>query len=128
MSNQPTNPRLYNEIKSKVKATVSKWPSAYASGMVIKQYKEAMQQRGLAPYANNKKDGNLSRWFKEDWVDIKTGKPCGSVKKGGYYPTCRPSKRISSQTPKTVHELSKSEKEKAIKEKQKVKGTKKIKF
>ena len=38
---------------------------------------------------------SLRRWFKEEWVDIKTGKPCGrkSAKKGKYkrpYPSCRP--------------------------------------
>ena len=47
--------------------------------------------------------GGLTRWFKENWVDVKTGKPCGRSKgeKRGY-PACRPSKRISSKTPKTV--------------------------
>jgi hypothetical protein len=24
-----------------------------------------------------KKGGGLKKWFKEDWVDISTGKPCG---------------------------------------------------
>ena len=43
-----------------------------------------------------KTEGNLNRWFKEKWVDIKTGKPCGrsgGEKRNGY-PACRPSKRI----------------------------------
>ena len=54
----------------------------------------------------------LKRWFSEKWVDVKTGKPCGRSKgeKRGY-PACRPSKRVSSKTPKTVGEMSKSEKE-----------------
>ena len=39
---------------------------------------------------------SLRRWFKEEWVDVKTGKPCGRQKgeKRGGYPACRPSKRI----------------------------------
>jgi len=55
--------------------------------------------------------GGLTRWFKENWVDIKTGKPCGRSKgeKRGY-PACRPSKRVSSKTPKTTGEMSASEK------------------
>ena len=55
--------------------------------------------------------GGLTRWFKEKWVDVKTGKPCGRQKgeKRGY-PACRPSKRVSSKTPKTVSEMSGSEK------------------
>ena len=55
--------------------------------------------------------GGLTRWFKENWVDVKTGKPCGRKKgeKRGY-PACRPSKRVSSKTPKTTGEMSASEK------------------
>ena len=51
--------------------------------------------------------GGLTRWFKENWVDVKTGKPCGRQKgeKRGY-PACRPSKRVSSKTPKTTGEMS----------------------
>ena len=53
----------------------------------------------------------LKRWFKEDWKDQRTGKPCGRQKgeKRGY-PACRPSKRISSKTPKTTGEMSSAEK------------------
>ena len=55
--------------------------------------------------------GGLTRRFKEKWVDVKTGKPCGRQKgeKRGY-PACRPSKRVSSKTPKTASEMSASEK------------------
>ena len=54
---------------------------------------------------------SLRRWFKEEWVDVKTGKPCGRKKgeKRGGYPACRPSKRVSSETPKTTKEMSSSE-------------------
>ena len=53
---------------------------------------------------------SLRRWFKEEWVDVKTGKPCGRQKgESRGYPACRPSKRISSKTPKTRSELSKAE-------------------
>ena len=54
---------------------------------------------------------SLDRWFKEKWVDVKTGKACGRQKGDGRpYPACRPSKRISSKTPKTTKELSNREK------------------
>ena len=54
----------------------------------------------------------LKRWFKEDWKDQRTGKKCGRQKgeKRGT-PYCRPTKRISSKTPKTASEMSASEKE-----------------
>ena len=57
---------------------------------------------------------SLKRWFEEKWVDVKTGKPCGRQKgeKRRGYPACRPSKRISNETPKTTKEMSKKETEK----------------
>ncbi len=70
--------------------------------------------------------GGLTRWFKENWVDVKTGKPCGRQKgeKRGY-PACRPKNRVSSRpknrvsskTPKTVGEMSASEKARFKREK-----------
>ena len=65
-----------------------------------------------------KKGLALKRWFKEDWVDVKTGKPCGRRKgeKRGT-PYCRPRKRVSKKTPKTAGELTKSEKRSRIAQK-----------
>tara|TARA_R110002020_G_C16092536_1_gene758002 strand:- start:398 stop:721 length:324 start_codon:yes stop_codon:yes gene_type:complete len=61
-----------------------------------------------------KTKGGLDRWFKEEWVDIKTGKPCGRQKseksRKSKYPACRPSKRVSKDTPKTASEMSSEEK------------------
>jgi hypothetical protein len=54
---------------------------------------------------------SLRRWFDEKWVDVKTGKPCGRQKgESRGYPACRPSKRVSSKTPKTTKEMSSREK------------------
>ena len=70
--------------------------------------------------------GGLTRWFKENWVDVKTGKPCGRKKgENRGYPACRPKKRVSSKTPKTVGEMTKSEKERFKREKT---GKKKITY
>ncbi len=68
-----------------------------------------------------KKGADLKRWFREKWVDVRTGKPCGRRKgeKRGT-PYCRPSKRISSETPKTSGEMSSSEKTKKIREKKRL--------
>ena len=60
----------------------------------------------------------LKRWFQEKWVDVRTGKPCGRGKSEGRgTPYCRPSKRVSSKTPKTAGEMSAAEKAKKIREK-----------
>ena len=68
-----------------------------------------------------KKGLALKRWFKEDWKDVRTGKKCGRQKgeKRGT-PYCRPSKRISKKTPKTVSEMSTSEKRKRISQKKRL--------
>jgi len=69
---------------------------------------------------------NLNRWFKEKWVDVsrkdKDGKhpPCGRSKaktssKG--YPKCRPSVKVSSETPKTSGSMSSGQKQAATKRK-----------
>ena len=75
---------------------------------------------------NPRAKGGLTRWFKENWVDVKTGKPCGRQKgeKRGY-PACRPSKRVSSKTPKTTGEMSSAEKARFKREKT---GSKKITY
>jgi hypothetical protein len=68
-----------------------------------------------------KKGFALKRWFKEEWIDVRTGKPCGrseGEKRG--VPYCRPKKRISSKTPKTASEMTASEKKKKIGEKKRL--------
>ena len=61
---------------------------------------------------------SLRRWFDEKWVDVKTGKPCGRQKgESRGYPACRPSKRVSSKTPKTTGEMSSKEKSRFKREK-----------
>ena len=65
----------------------------------------------LHQYKKGGEYGGLDRWFAEKWVDVKTGKPCGRQEgENRGYPACRPSKRVSSKTPKTSSELSSEEK------------------
>ena len=68
-----------------------------------------------------KKGAALRRWFDEKWIDVRTGKPCGRKKgeKRGT-PYCRPSRRVSSKTPKTAGEMSASEKRRKIREKKRL--------
>jgi len=59
---------------------------------------------------------DLRRWFKEKWVDVSKkvdGKhpPCGRKDADGKsYPKCRPSKKVSKDTPKTASSYTKKEK------------------
>jgi len=64
---------------------------------------------------------NLRRWFKEEWKDVRSGKPCGrqeGERRGTPY--CRPSKRVSSRTPVTASEMSESQKRSRISQKKKL--------
>ena len=49
----------------------------------------------------SKTKGGLTKWFKEDWVDVKTGKECGrksASKSKRPYPSCRPKAVASKMT------------------------------
>jgi hypothetical protein len=102
----PLNKKLYNSIKKKVKSRSKVWPSAYASGQLVRQYKSKGGKYKC-------QFGSLDRWFKEKWVNVckpkgKGYQTCGrskSSKRG--YPYCRPLKRVNSKTPKTVGEIGK---------------------
>lgn len=102
---------LYIKVRNKVKKRVKVWPSAYASGQVVKEYKSAGgRYKGTK---GSKDSAPLDRWYKEKWVNVCEPKgkgyaPCGrSQSKIKDYPYCRPSVRVSSATPMTVGELKK---------------------
>lgn len=115
MANVPTNRRLYEQIKSKIKDRYSTWPSAYASAALVKEYKAAGgKYRTMAR-------GGLTKWFEEKWVDLSRPKPgggyeeCGrSEAKGEDYPKCVPAAKAASMTA--------SERRSAIKRKREAQG------
>ena len=113
--NKPLDKELYEKAKKIVKKRVKIWPSAYASGQLVSEYK-----RMGGRYSTNKeqKSSDLSRWYKEDWRNVcekdKNGnyKKCGRKSASGSYknyPYCRPLKRVTKNTPKTIKELSSNE-------------------
>lgn len=83
----------------KVKAQYDVFPSARASQAIAKCRKDSGSVR------KSEAGTSLKRWEKEKWVDTRTGKACGAGGKNEY---CRPTKRVSAQTPKTKSELSPS--------------------
>lgn len=84
----------------KVKAQYDVFPSARASQAIAKCRKSSGSVR------KTEEGTSLKRWQAEKWVDTRTGKPCGAGGKNEY---CRPSKRVSSETPKTKSEISPSQ-------------------
>jgi len=83
----------------KVKAQYDVFPSARASQAIAKCRKASGNVK------KSEKGTSLKRWEKEKWVDTRTGKACGAGGKNEY---CRPSKRVSAETPKTKSEISPS--------------------
>lgn len=115
MANVPTNKRLWNQIKAKIKERYAVWPSAYASGALTKEYKQRGGKfRSMAR-------GGLTRWFDERWVDLSRPKsgggyePCGREEaKGGDYPKCVPAAKAARMT--------ESERKSAIRRKREAQG------
>jgi len=59
-----------------------------------------------------KSKGGLTKWFNEEWVDIKTGKPGGRKKDKGSkrpYPACRP-KKVAAKMTKAEKDAAKAKK------------------
>jgi hypothetical protein len=119
----PVNKKVYNSIKRKIKRKSKVWPSAYASGRLVRMYKARggkyrcrfgkhrtgkLRTGGL----NRHPLGGLDRWFKEKWVNVcepngKGGyKPCGRSKSSRKkYPYCRPSVWVNKGTPTRVSQI-----------------------
>lgn len=116
--NIPKDKDLYEKIKKEVYLKYPKH-SAYRSGLIVKNYKDAYEKKHKSndAYIGNKnKDAKTSagliRWFAEDWRNQKGG--IGYEKKGDIY---RPTKRINKNTPTTFNELTPARIQKAMKEK-----------
>lgn len=115
--NLPRDKELYDKIKKQV---FLKYPkhSAYRSGLLVKNYKEAYQKKynNDNAYIGDRNIDGLTRWFAEDWRNQRG--EIGYKKKGDIY---RPTIRINEKTPTTINELSKRRIKEAMREK-KTKG------
>lgn len=109
----PTNPKLYEQVKKKILKAYGK-PSAYASGAIVKEYK----QRG-GKYKGDRGKAKLTRWFDEEWINVN---PLIGVDNDDAYPLFRPTKRINDKTPTTLDEIPLSELKKKFRLKQQIKG------
>jgi hypothetical protein len=84
---------------TKVKAQYAVFPSARASQAIAKC------RKGKGQVRKTEKGTELKRWQAEKWQDTKSGKACGAGGKNEY---CRPTRRVSKDTPKTKSEISPS--------------------
>ena len=85
--NIPTDEKLYSSIKKKVKAKfqkTSRWPSAYGSGFLVKEYKKAFKEKygNKSPYKIEKNTNKKSKKSKKSKkINKSTKKSRKSVKK-----------------------------------------------
>lgn len=102
--------------------------SAYKSAWIVREYKKRGGEFEGKP---SPKEG-LKRWFKEKWEDVsRPGEPCGrpsASPSASPYPLCRPTVRVSRDTPKLKSEIGAKKLEKANKEKQKIKEKGRVKL
>lgn len=96
----PIDIKLYNKIKKKI-FTNNPINSAYRSGLLVKTYKEEFKKKygNIDAYFGNKKMEGLTRWYRENWVNINPDN------NKNLYPTYRPTIRVTKDTPKTVQEI-----------------------
>lgn len=106
--------KLYRQVLKNAKKRFKIWPSAYASGYVVKEYK----RRG-GTFNTKKTTSELNRWFKEQWIDVCDGSICARENSNEKYPYCRPSKKINSKTPKLASSFTTKEIKKLCKTKRK---------
>ena len=119
---------LYKKTREKVKNKVKVWPSAYASGQLVREYKKAGGRYFETKIKSYKKTSPLSRWYREIWVNVcekenslsppykKCGRKKVSNQKFSNYPYCRPYYKITKNTPMTVNEIINKYGEKKINE------------
>ena len=94
---EPTNKKLYEEVKKEIYAKYPKH-SAYRSGLLVQEYKK----RGGKYKGKEKKDEGLNLWYASDWKNQRG--ETGYKYKSDIY---RPTKKVNSKTPTTFSKLSK---------------------
>lgn len=121
----PQNTKLYNDVKSEAKRKFKRWPSAYGSAWLVREYKRrggkykneskvrspaTVQSRRVRSRKSPRKTG-VSRWMDEEWIQVvpylMKGERVACGAKKDMTKACRPFRRISDETPITLPELLK---------------------
>ena len=130
MTINPTNKKLYEQVKKEADAKFLAPTSAYKSAWIIREYKK---RNGT--FENPKpKDSStgLKRWFREKWVDLnRPGEACGRKSSDTHknqYPLCRPTIKVTKNTPKLAQNIDAKTIKSANKEKQRIRETGHISF
>ena len=106
---RPLDRALYDAVVREAKKRFAVWPSAYASGWVVRTYKA---RGGRYSGARDTATG-IGKWFEEKWVDLSRPiydgselvgyEPCGRPQSSqADYPKCRPIAEAMRMTPRQV--------------------------
>jgi len=103
-----TDEALHSRAVAAAKAKFKVWPSAYASGYVVQQYKRMYKEKhGSTSGAFKGGDGeihadDLDKWFKEKWVRIGANGeimgPCGAREEKEGKPKCLPQAKAQAMS------------------------------
>ena len=103
-----TDEALHSRAVAAAKAKFKVWPSAYASGYVVQQYKRMYKEKhGSTSGAFKGGDGeihadDLGKWFKEGWVRIGANGeimgPCGGRGEKEGKPKCLPEAKAQAMS------------------------------
>jgi len=99
------NKKLYERVKYQISSSIEsrRW-GAYDSGRLVQMYKKLGGK-----YSAPKKESSLERWYKEKWVNAckwPQVTPCGRSDMTNNMAYCRPSVKVSKDTPKTIQSLT----------------------
>lgn len=102
------NKTLYERVKKQIKSTIKgrRW-GAYDSGRLVQMYKQLGGK-----YSGTKKETPLQRWYKERWVNACKWPqvvPCGKSDRTNKMTYCRPSIKVTKDTPTTVQNLTQAQ-------------------
>jgi hypothetical protein len=110
---EPTDKILYDKVVDEVNKSYKK-PSAYRSMAYVKFYMKAYEEKhGKKDAYKGENLGQLKKWRKEKWVDVKSvlkdpSNPvaCGNAeRKAKEYPLCMPKKELDNYSKKELEDL-----------------------
>ena len=94
---------LHARVVRDARRRFRRWPSAYASAWVVREYK-----RLGGRFSGPPRSGGVARWMRERWVQVAPAldgrtRACGAPGRDGR--ACRPTVRVSAATPPTLREV-----------------------
>jgi len=131
---KPLDLNLYNKVKEMANKVFKSPTGIYRSMWISRKYTEL---GGL--YDKPKSKSKVDRWLNEKWVDLNQPiirdkqivgyRKCGTKNtQNNLYPLCRPSKRITKESPEAYQTIEKKIIDKANKLKQILKNKGNTKF